>query len=69
MVCVALLGFFLEFALEELLVLGSRCQEPTQCHFCPRSGEWWQARSLVTGCEGFIPSNYVAQDNSLETEE
>ncbi|XP_064247936.1 tyrosine-protein kinase HCK isoform X2 [Passer domesticus] len=34
-----------------------------------KSGEWWQARSLVTGREGFIPSNYVAQDNSLETEE
>ncbi|NWT87480.1 HCK kinase, partial [Lanius ludovicianus] len=34
-----------------------------------KSGEWWQARSLVTGCEGFIPSNYVAQANSLETEE
>ncbi|NXH47301.1 HCK kinase, partial [Dicaeum eximium] len=34
-----------------------------------KSGEWWQARSLVTGYEGFIPSNYVAQVNSLETEE
>ncbi|XP_065502078.1 tyrosine-protein kinase HCK isoform X1 [Caloenas nicobarica] len=33
------------------------------------SGEWWQARSLATGCEGFIPSNYVAQADSLETEE
>ncbi|XP_068006309.1 tyrosine-protein kinase HCK [Melanerpes formicivorus] len=33
------------------------------------SGEWWQARSLVTGREGFIPSNYVARADSLETEE
>ncbi|NXE14413.1 HCK kinase, partial [Lophotis ruficrista] len=33
------------------------------------SGEWWQARSLVTGHEGFIPSNYVARAGSLETEE
>ncbi|XP_009317037.1 PREDICTED: tyrosine-protein kinase HCK, partial [Pygoscelis adeliae] len=33
------------------------------------SGEWWQARSLATGCEGFIPSNYVAPADSLETEE
>uniref|UniRef100_A0A8C3CHZ2 Tyrosine-protein kinase n=1 Tax=Cairina moschata TaxID=8855 RepID=A0A8C3CHZ2_CAIMO len=32
-------------------------------------GEWWQARSLVTGHEGFIPSNYVARADSLETEE
>ncbi|NXG65791.1 HCK kinase, partial [Hemiprocne comata] len=32
-------------------------------------GEWWRARSLVTGHEGFIPSNYVAQVDSLETEE
>ncbi|XP_069035701.1 tyrosine-protein kinase HCK isoform X1 [Lepisosteus oculatus] len=33
------------------------------------SGEWWCARSLSTGKEGFIPSNYVAKVNSLETEE
>ncbi|XP_075294468.1 tyrosine-protein kinase HCK [Opisthocomus hoazin] len=33
------------------------------------SGEWWQARSLATGREGFIPSNYVARADSLETEE
>ncbi|NXS55314.1 HCK kinase, partial [Brachypteracias leptosomus] len=33
------------------------------------SGEWWKARSLVTGREGFIPSNYVARAGSLETEE
>ncbi|NWT04075.1 HCK kinase, partial [Mionectes macconnelli] len=33
------------------------------------SGAWWQARSLVTGHEGFIPSNYVAWADSLETEE
>ncbi|NXT84559.1 HCK kinase, partial [Zapornia atra] len=32
-------------------------------------GEWWRARSLTIGCEGFIPSNYVAQADSLETEE
>ncbi|NXN44524.1 HCK kinase, partial [Rhinoptilus africanus] len=33
------------------------------------SGEWWQAQSLETGREGFIPSNYVARADSLETEE
>ncbi|NWI15030.1 HCK kinase, partial [Crypturellus soui] len=33
------------------------------------SGEWWRARSLATGHEGFIPSNYVARAGSLETEE
>ncbi|KAM6112887.1 tyrosine-protein kinase HCK [Pterocles gutturalis] len=33
------------------------------------SGEWWQAQSLVTGCKGLIPSNYVARADSLETEE
>lgn len=35
----------------------------------PRSGEWWRARSLATRNEGYIPSNYVARVNSLETEE
>ncbi|XP_074699705.1 tyrosine-protein kinase HCK [Strix aluco] len=33
------------------------------------AGEWWQARSLATGHEGFIPSNYVARADSLETED
>ncbi|XP_005993488.1 tyrosine-protein kinase Lyn isoform X2 [Latimeria chalumnae] len=32
-------------------------------------GEWWKARSLTTKKEGFIPSNYVARINSMETEE
>ncbi|XP_061745927.1 tyrosine-protein kinase HCK [Nerophis ophidion] len=32
------------------------------------SGEWWRAMSVVTGQEGFIPSNYVAKD-TLQTEE
>ncbi|MBN3282524.1 LYN kinase, partial [Polyodon spathula] len=32
-------------------------------------GEWWKAMSLTTKKEGFIPSNYVAQVNTLETEE
>ncbi|XP_032078540.1 tyrosine-protein kinase Lyn isoform X1 [Thamnophis elegans] len=32
-------------------------------------GEWWRAKSLVTKKEGFIPSNYVAKINTLETEE
>uniref|UniRef100_A0A2K5PD70 Tyrosine-protein kinase n=1 Tax=Cebus imitator TaxID=2715852 RepID=A0A2K5PD70_CEBIM len=33
------------------------------------SGEWWKARSLATRKEGYIPSNYVARVDSLETEE
>ncbi|XP_063779811.1 tyrosine-protein kinase Lyn isoform X1 [Pseudophryne corroboree] len=32
-------------------------------------GEWWKAKSLITKKEGFIPSNYVAKVNTLETEE
>ncbi|XP_057253798.1 tyrosine-protein kinase Lyn isoform X3 [Pezoporus wallicus] len=32
-------------------------------------GEWWRAKSLSTRKEGFIPSNYVAKVNTLETEE
>uniref|UniRef100_A0A8D0E2K2 Tyrosine-protein kinase n=1 Tax=Salvator merianae TaxID=96440 RepID=A0A8D0E2K2_SALMN len=33
------------------------------------SGDWWRAKALSTGQEGYIPSNYVARVNSLETEE
>ncbi|XP_016004314.1 tyrosine-protein kinase HCK isoform X1 [Rousettus aegyptiacus] len=33
------------------------------------SGEWWKARCLTTQKEGYIPSNYVARVDSLETEE
>ncbi|XP_055088222.1 tyrosine-protein kinase Blk isoform X1 [Periophthalmus magnuspinnatus] len=29
------------------------------------NGEWWVARSLVTGQEGLIPSNYVARADTL----
>ncbi|XP_019740525.1 tyrosine-protein kinase Blk isoform X3 [Hippocampus comes] len=32
------------------------------------NGDWWLARSLATGDEGFIPSNYVARADSLEVE-
>uniref|UniRef100_A0A4W6CW84 Tyrosine-protein kinase n=1 Tax=Lates calcarifer TaxID=8187 RepID=A0A4W6CW84_LATCA len=32
-------------------------------------GEWWRAKSLITNKEGFIPSNYVAQADTMETEE
>ncbi|KAK2898026.1 tyrosine-protein kinase HCK [Channa argus] len=32
------------------------------------SGEWWRAKLISTGQEGYIPSNYVAKD-TLEAEE
>ncbi|XP_069477163.1 tyrosine-protein kinase Lyn isoform X1 [Ambystoma mexicanum] len=32
-------------------------------------GEWWKAKSLSTKREGYIPSNYVAHVNTLETED
>uniref|UniRef100_A0AAQ5YBC9 Tyrosine-protein kinase n=1 Tax=Amphiprion ocellaris TaxID=80972 RepID=A0AAQ5YBC9_AMPOC len=32
------------------------------------NGEWWLAKSLVSGQEGFIPSNYVARADTLEVE-
>lgn len=31
--------------------------------------DWWRARSRESGVEGFIPSNYVAPQLSLEAEE
>nr|XP_055205036.1 tyrosine-protein kinase Blk isoform X6 [Gorilla gorilla gorilla] len=32
------------------------------------TGDWWLARSLVTGREGYVPSNFVARVESLEME-
>ena len=32
------------------------------------SGDWWLARSRLTGLEGYIPCNYVAKVQSLESE-
>ncbi|XP_059212150.1 tyrosine-protein kinase Blk [Centropristis striata] len=32
------------------------------------NGEWWVAKSLATGQEGFIPCNYVARADTLEME-
>ncbi|XP_006881490.1 PREDICTED: tyrosine-protein kinase HCK isoform X1 [Elephantulus edwardii] len=44
-------------------------QKGDQMVVLEESGEWWKARSLATQKEGYIPSNYVARVNSLETEE
>lgn len=44
-------------------------QKGDQMAVLEESGEWWKARSLVTQKEGYIPSNYVARVDSLETEE
>ena len=32
-------------------------------------GDWWQARSLETLREGYIPSNYVAEHKTIQAEE
>lgn len=34
-----------------------------------QDGDWWMARSLVTGATGYIPSNYVAPQESMQAEE
>ena len=31
-----------------------------QFHIINNDGDWWQARSISTGREGYIPSNFVA---------
>uniref|UniRef100_A0A6I8N8W8 Tyrosine-protein kinase n=1 Tax=Ornithorhynchus anatinus TaxID=9258 RepID=A0A6I8N8W8_ORNAN len=33
-----------------------------------QTGDWWLAKSLVTGREGYIPGNYVARVDTLEVE-
>lgn len=32
------------------------------------AGDWWLARSLITGREGYVPSNFVAPVETLEVE-
>ncbi|XP_023608841.1 tyrosine-protein kinase Blk [Myotis lucifugus] len=32
------------------------------------SGDWWLAKSLITGREGYVPSNFVARVETLEVE-
>lgn len=34
-----------------------------------REGDWWEARSINTGKNGYIPSNYVAPADSIQAEE
>lgn len=34
-----------------------------------RHGEWWRAKSLTSDKLGFIPSNYVARVDTMETEQ
>ena len=36
--------------------------------FHRRDGDWWLAKSLLTGDEGFIPCTFVAKAHSLEVE-
>lgn len=31
--------------------------------------DWWQAKSRISGKQGYIPSNYVAEVKTLEAEE
>lgn len=45
---------------------GSHC--PFCFSFLPRTGDWWLAKSLVTGREGYVPSNFVARVETLEVE-
>lgn len=33
-----------------------------------RSGDWWLAKSLITGRVGYVPSNFVARVETLEVE-
>lgn len=46
--------------------------EPLTYFYPPPSsastGDWWLARSLVTGREGYVPSNFVAPVETLEVE-
>lgn len=39
------------------------------CFMCCREGDWWEARSIATGKNGYIPSNYVAPADSIQAEE
>ena len=34
-----------------------------------RDGDWWLAKSTVTGHEGYVPSNYIAEIKSIKAEE
>ena len=34
-----------------------------------QDGDWWQARGLTSGKEGYIPSNYVAPQESVKSKE
>ena len=34
-----------------------------------KDGGWWEAKSLISGVSGYVPSNYIAPATSLQTEE
>ena len=38
------------------------------CIISTDEGDWWWARLKDSGREGYIPSNYVAEINSLDAE-
>ena len=38
-------------------------------YICNREGDWWLARSLLTGSTGYVPSTYVAPFSGLQVHE
>ena len=36
---------------------------------CGTDGDWWMAKSVKTGKEGYVPRNYIADLTSFEAEE
>jgi fyn-related kinase len=34
-----------------------------------KDGDWWLARSVSSGVEGYVPSNYVAEETTVEAED
>ena len=40
-----------------------------QCSCDCRDRDWWLAKSTVTGHEGHVPSNYIAEIKSIKAEE
>ena len=47
-----------------LLIIGEHLQIMNNS-----DGDWWLARSLRSGREGYIPSNYVAAVESVQSQE
>jgi len=54
---------------ERLIILNNNQGKPIIMLSLTDSGDWWEAKKPATGERGYVPSNYVAEADSIKAKE